>query len=245
MLCHQVCQNPPTSIPTRLVLAHTLIKSLFERSQEACGLRDESQIPMSLDSQRSGASLGAEPQLGHGTDNNLPSGRPADAQPQIKEQSYVDSDQNFIQAFSGDFPATNARMVATESHQYDGWESMPLLANSAPIGPDPSLQGSPYAQSLAAAATAPGFNGAAAAAAAAPNSNIETYNDFTDWAVTTWAISCLKGRGWRGGRGAKWLPTFFSTTECWQVVGSSSTILNKSLRRTSYFEVWAKTLAIY
>lgn len=131
---------------------------------------------MSLDRQRSGASLGTEPQVGHGSQNNPLLDRPAIGNPQRKEQSYLDNDQNFIQPFSGDIPATNAQIATTDSHEYDGWEGMPPLTNTASTESNPYLQDSPYAQALAAVA---------AAAAASPNSNIESSNDFADWTVTT------------------------------------------------------------
>lgn len=120
---------------------------------------------MSLDRQPLGGSL-------DGSYNRPTLGGQADGEQQTKDQSYLDSDQDYsIQAFS------NAHIAATDSDQHDGWGSLPPLANS-----DPYLQGSPYAQSLAAADAAPGFNGAAIAA---PDSNIETNDDFTDWRVTT------------------------------------------------------------
>lgn len=139
----------------------------FERSEKACGLRDESQIPIALNSQQSlGASLGAELQNGYGMYNGPPLGNQASGDPQIKDQS---SDKDSIQAFPGDFPVTVAQ-VTTDSLQHDGWDSLLPLANSAPIGRGSYLRNSPYAQALA---------------AAAPDSDTETNNDFTDWRVTT------------------------------------------------------------
>lgn len=118
---------------------------------------------MSLDRQALGGPLDGM------MDNRPTLGGQAGGEPATKDQSYLDSDQGSIQAFS------NAQIAATDSDQHDGWGSLPPLANS-----DPHLQGSPYAQSLAAAA--PAFNGAAIAA---PDSNIETNDGFTDWRVTT------------------------------------------------------------
>lgn len=101
--------------------------------------------------------------------NGPPLGNQANGETQIKDQSYLDSDQDSIQGFPGDFPVTVAQMT-TDSLQHDGWDSLPPLANSAPIGRGSYFQNSPYAQALAAAAL---------------DSNIETNNDFTDWGVTT------------------------------------------------------------
>lgn len=98
-------------------------------------------------------------------------GGQADGQPLLNEQTYLDSDNDVIQASPGDFPATDAQM-AIDPRKYDGWENLPPLAHSAPIGRDPYFRGSPDAQALAAA---PGLNDAAAA----PDSNIETINEFT------------------------------------------------------------------
>lgn len=122
---------------------------------------------MSLDRQALGGPLDGM------MDNRPTLGGQAGGEPATKDQSYLDSDQDSTQAFS------NAQIAATDSDQHDGWGSLPPLADS-----DPYLQGSPYAQSLAAAAAAaaPAFNGAAIAA---PDSNIETNDDFTDWRVTT------------------------------------------------------------
>lgn len=142
----------------------------FERSEKACGLRDESQIPIALNSQQSlGASLGAGLKNGDGMYNGPPLGNQANGQSQIKDQSYLDIDQDSIQALPADFPVTVAQMT-TDSLQHDGWDSLPPLANSAPIGRGSYLRNSPYAQALA---------------AAAPDSNSETNIDFNDWRVTT------------------------------------------------------------
>lgn len=124
---------------------------------------------MSLDRQELGGPLDGM------MDNRPTLGGQAGGEAATKDQSYLDSDQDSIQAFS------NAQIAPTDSDQHDGWGSFPPLANS-----DPYLQGSPYAQSLAAAAAAapPAFNGAAIVIAA-PDSNIETNDDFTDWRVTT------------------------------------------------------------
>lgn len=178
MLCHQVCQTPRTSSLCLLVPARNAdIKVRYKRSEKACGLRDENQIPVSLDRQALGGSLEAEAQSGHGTyDRPPPLGGQADGEPEIQDQSFLDSDQDFTQA-----PSSITQMETTDSYQHDGWESLPSLVNSDPIGHGPYLQVPPYAQALAAAT--PGLNGAAAAAA--PDSNIETNNDFTDWRVTT------------------------------------------------------------
>lgn len=63
--------------------------SFFECSEQACGLRDESQIPVSLDSQQSlsAASFDAGIQIGHGKYNRPPLGNQADGEPQMKDQS--------------------------------------------------------------------------------------------------------------------------------------------------------------
>lgn len=87
----------------------------------------------------------------------------------MNDQSYLDSEKGSRQASPGDVPVTIAQMT-TDSLQPDGWDSLPPLANSGPIARGPYLQGSPYAQALA---------------AAAPDSNTETNNDFTDWRFTT------------------------------------------------------------
>lgn len=98
-----------------------------------------------------------------------PLGNQANGVPQIKDQSYLDRDKDSLQSFPGDFPDTIAQMT-TDHLKHDGWDSLPPLDNSAPIGRDSYLWNSPYAQALA---------------AAAPDSNTETKNDFTDWRVTT------------------------------------------------------------
>lgn len=143
-----------------------------ERSEKACGLRDESRIPISLDSQQSlGASLDGGLQNGDGMYNSPALGNQANGEPQMKDQTYLDSNKDFIEAFPGDFPLTTAQ-TTIDSLQHDGWDSLPPLADSAPpIGRGPYLQGSPYAQALA--------------AAAAPDANIESNSDFTDWRITT------------------------------------------------------------
>lgn len=143
---------------------------LFERSEKACGLRDDSQIPIALESQPSlDASLGAGLKNGYGMYNGPPFGNQANGEPQIKDQSYLDSDRGSIQSYPEDFPVTVAQMT-TDPLQHDGWDSLPPLVNSAPIDHGSYLQNSPYAQALAAAAA---------------DSNTETNNDFTDWRVTT------------------------------------------------------------
>lgn len=118
-----------------------------------------------------GASLDAGLQNGYTMYKIPPLGNQADEEPQmqIKDQSYLDRNKYSMQAVPGDSPVIIAHMT-TESLQHDGWDSLPSLANSAPIGRGPYIQGSPYAQALA---------------AAAPDSNTETNNDFTDWRVTT------------------------------------------------------------
>lgn len=87
----------------------------------------------------------------------------------MNDQSYLDSEKGSRQALPGDVPVTIAQ-TTKDSLQPDGWDSLPPLANSGPIARGPYLQGSPYAQALA---------------AAAPDLNTETNNDFTDWRFTT------------------------------------------------------------
>lgn len=101
--------------------------------------------------------------------NGPPLGNQANGELQIKDQSYLDSDKDSIQSFPGDFPVTVAQMT-TDPLQHDGLDSLPPLVNSAPVGRGSYLWNSPYAQALA---------------AAAPDSNTETNNEFTDWRVTT------------------------------------------------------------
>lgn len=156
--------NPATSFYVSSSSTHA-DQSSFGRSENACGLKDESQISVSLDRQPLGGSL-------DGMNNRPTLGGQADGELPTNDQSYLDSDQDSVQAFS------SAQFAAADSDQHNGWGSFPPLANS-----DPYVQGSQYAQSLAAAAAAaPAFNGAAITA---PDSNIETKDDFTDWRVIT------------------------------------------------------------
>lgn len=144
--------------------------SFIKHSDKACDLWDESPNPQSLNNQQSlDASLDAGLQNGNSMYNRPPLGNQADGESQINDQSYLDSDKGSRQAFPGDFPVTIAQMT-TGSLQHDGWDSLPPLANSGPIARGPYLQGSPYAQALAAAGT---------------DSNTETDNDFTDWRFKT------------------------------------------------------------
>lgn len=174
MLCHQVRSKTSTVYlpPVFLHSRHPadIYIYFFEHSQKACGLGDESQIPTDPKSQESlGASLGrAGLQNGYGMYNGPALAHQANnGEPQIKDQSYLDSDKDSIQAFPDDFPLTVAQMTK-DPFQHDGWEwdsLPPLLVNSAPFGPGSYLQNSPSAQALA-------------PAAAASDSNTETSNDF-------------------------------------------------------------------
>lgn len=97
-------------------------------------------------------------------------GNQANGEPQIKDQSYLDSDKDSIQTFPDDFPLeTVASQMTKDPIQHDGWEwdsLPPLLVNSAPsFGPGSYLQNSPSAKALA-------------PADAASDSNTETSNDF-------------------------------------------------------------------